>query len=183
MSIFKFVKYALFAISLSLCINKAQATPMISFAHDIASNIVNVINGDVNKEVRGFRAAPRKGYGMNFGGGNNKAQPQKDNKNFSSNNNANKNNATANKTPTRSGLMGLLGGLGFMGLAMLGLGLFGGGFLIYLLIAMAIPFIIGMMNKNKMQAQEAQSNINTKDMSSNDVLESLKDKFNNKKQF
>lgn len=181
MSIFKFIKYTLFAISVSICVNTAQATPISLFANNFVSNIVHVLNGDINKEVRGFRASPRKGFGMNFGG--NKAQPQKDNKNFSTNNNANKNNATANKKPARSGLMGLLGGLGFMGLAMLGLGLFGGGFLIYLLIAMAIPFILGMMNKNKMQQQEAHGNINTKDMSSNDVLEKLKDKFNNKKEF
>ena len=50
---------------------------------------------------------------------------------------------------------GFLGGLGMMGMMMLGVGIFGGGFLLYVLAMMLIPVIAGFFkNKQNMQNQE-----------------------------
>lgn len=101
----------------------------------------------IEQQVRGFRAPSR----MNFGGGKGSANSSSAKaNNTSAGNKTNSNNKSGAK---KSGLMGFLGGLGMMGLLFLGVGVFGGAFLLYLLAMMLIPVILSFFGRGRAGAQ------------------------------
>ena len=114
-----------------------------------------------------FFGRANKGFSMNFGGkGKSAANTNATKNNTATQSNAAKGAAAANPA-ARAGLFGFLGGLGMMGMMMLGVGIFGGGFLLYVLAMMLIPVISSFFaNKQKMQNQE----IPTSSYSTNDLF-------------
>ena len=63
-------------------------------------------------------------------------------------------NANAAQPTKRPGLLGFLGGLGLFSWLLLGAGLLGGGFLIYLLAMLLIPMIIGALAAKRKAAAD-----------------------------
>lgn len=130
----------------------------------------------IDQQIRGFRAPSS----MNFGGGKGAAKSSSANKTNSADktNNANSSSKAAQSgTKKRSGLLGFLGGLGMMGLLFLGAGLFGGGFLIYMLIMMLLPVILSYFGRRKAGAQ-AGGDIPTAGVSGSRLFGSEDDKRN-----
>lgn len=97
----------------------------------------------LDEQVRGFG---RRSFGMNFGGSG-KSNTATANKNPTPKNT----NATQNRRP---GLLGFLGGLGMFSWLLLGAGLLGGGFLIYLLAMLLIPMIVGALAAKRKSASD-----------------------------
>ena len=171
-------KFSLFIKSLVLCLflsaGAAQASVSVNMS-SIGTTVVNEIYDisaafvDDAMQARGFGGFGRanKGFSMNFGGKGKSAA----NTNAAKNNTANQANtakgAAAANPAARAGLFGFLGGLGMMGMMMLGVGIFGGGFLLYVLAMMLIPVISSFFaNKQNMQNQE----IPTSSYSTNDLF-------------
>lgn len=156
MKTLKFITSLFFALSVLLVpLKEVQATQLNSVNF---TNIVNTFTSPISQEVRGIRfGGSRKNYGMNFGGNGTKNTATN---NATKNQKTNTNNQTT--SPMRSGLLGFLGGMGLMGLLMGGLGVLGGGFLIYMLIAMLLPMLFASFRnrqENSMQENMATSKI------------------------
>lgn len=98
----------------------------------------------LDEQVRGFG---KRGFGMNFGGSG-KSNTATVNKNTA------QKNANAAQPTKRPGLLGFLGGLGLFSWLLLGAGLLGGGFLIYLLAMLLIPMIIGALAAKRKAAAD-----------------------------
>lgn len=156
-------KFSLFVNSLVLCLFLSFGAAHASTSVNISSIGMAVVNGfsdvavsfvDDSLQARGFGGFGRanKGFSMNFGGKGKSAASTNASKNNTA---ANANKGTAANSAARAGLFGFLGGLGMMGMMMLGVGIFGGGFLLYVLAMMLIPVIAGFFkNKQNMQNQE-----------------------------
>lgn len=165
-----------FAVCLLLSVSAAKANPL-SLESGLLNGVVDAVIATADDAIQargfggGFGRAAGKGFSMNFGGKGKAGAVN--NKNTG----ANKANA-ANNTARRSGLMGFFGGLGMMGLMMLGLGIFGGGFILYILAMMIIPLIIGSMkSKQNMQNQE----IPTSAYSSDDLFKKNNEEKGNRR--
>ena len=171
-------KISLFIKSLVLCLFLSVGAAHASAPVNVSSIGMAVVNGisdvavafvDDSMQARGFRGFGRanKGFSMNFGGkGKSAANTNATKNNTATQSNAAKGAAAANPA-VRAGLFGFLGGLGMMGMMMLGVGIFGGGFFLYVLAMMLIPVISSFFaNKQKMQNQE----IPTSSYSTNDLF-------------
>ncbi len=153
MSAFSKLKTVLLTLVLSMGLMAvAPASAQSISLNGFVSSALEIVKFDPVHEARGFGGAKRGGFGMNFGG--NKGASNATRNNTAANNNAaaNQRNAgTAAGTAGRAGLMGFLGGMGLMGLAMLGAGVFGGGFLLYLLAMFLLPSLIAAITGRRQE--------------------------------
>lgn len=170
-----FLKTLILSMFVVFSIQSANAQSLTLTNTAILDKAISFLTLDFDTQARGRSSGSRKSFGMNFGGNGSKNNSVTTN-NKTADNNATKNNTTANNTSAKkAGLLGFLGGLGLMGLLMGGFGLLGGGFLIYLLIAFLIPFVIAYF-KNKQN-----NNLATSSLSSNELFKKQDNDNLNKK--
>lgn len=156
----------------------AQAQPLNLSLTSVISEILKAPAPLMDEEVRGFGRRGG-GFGMNFGGSGRTAgkstantAASKNQTNATNNTQNRTQNATAANTARRSGLLGFLGGMGLMGMMMLGVGVLGGGFLIYMLIMFLLPSILAAFAGRKAASQEG---IPTSQYSSQDLFKNRPD--------
>lgn len=158
-----FIKAFILSILLAFSVQSANAQSLNFNSNLVLDKVNSLLSLDFQTKARGFRSSgSRKSFGMNFGGNGSKTNNTTANKNNTTDNKAANNTAT-NNSAKKAGLLGFLGGLGLMGLLMGGFGLLGGGFLIYLLIAFLIPFVIAYF-KNKQNNNLATSSLSSTDL-------------------
>lgn len=166
---FKIFKLALASALMTLMFSCSASS--LSGQTFVGATIVEVIVDSaktLDTQVRGFG---RRGFGMNFGGqGKSAATPLKSTP---------KNKATNTpNTQRRSDFWGFLGGLGMFSWLLMGVGLLGGGFLIYLLAMLLIPMIVGMIASSRKKALD---DLPTSQYSQQDLFKDHSDQ--NKHQF